>query len=211
MPEQAFKSFGTLQSFTITQLDKHKRKGVKQGNGNECITSGVVDHDNSVNRQDEGNESRNDNTAITISTTHENITLPDISVRSMPDVMDHGTQTSRKQARSKRTTHLKDFWVDTKSEWQSHTHNNRQLENNDTTESFKGYSDSVYSQPVSFQASTPKEPRFFDDPGSTSTIMSGVKYSSDFDPLNRRTKRKGTRALGQMLDSLTSVNRSIYE
>ena len=211
MPEQTLKSFGTLQSFTITQLDKHKRKSIKQGNGNERITNDVDDHVNSVNRKDEGNESKNNNMANTVSTTHENITLPDISARSMPDVMDHGTQTSRKQARSKTKTHLKDFWVDTKSEWRSHTHNKRQLENSDTTESFKGYSDSIYSQPVSFKASTPKKPRFFDDPGSTSTRMSGVQHSSEFDPLNRRTKRKGTRALEQMSDSLSSVNRSIYE
>ena len=161
-PEETFKSFGTLQSFTITQLDKHKQDnrnqkgGIKLPNRDDSGTA----HINIPKRSGDGNESvkRNIDKSFTLSAINGNHTLPDITDRNTCRVRDNGTQTSSNRATNRKNMPLKDFWVDTKSEWRSHNCKN-QPESNGTEASFKGHSNSAVSEPVSFKASTPKEQR----------------------------------------------------
>ena len=169
-PEETFKSFGTLQSFTITQLDKHKQDntnhkgGVKLPNRDDGGT--CTAHINISKRSGDGNESvkRNINKSNTLSAINGNHTLPDIKDRNTCRVRDNGTQTSSNRVKSRKHGPLKDFWVDTKSEWRSHNCKN-QPESNGTEVSFKGHSNSVVSEPISFKASTPrpKEPRHYEN------------------------------------------------
>ena len=204
-PEQTFKSFGTLQSFTVTQLDTHKqgsrsrRDDIKLPNKSDGGTAFI----NNTKKSGEDNDSGKRNMPLDKS-------LPDIKDRNADRVRDNGTQTSSIRAKNLKKEPLKDFWVDTKSEWRAHNCK-KQPESNGTVASFKGHSNSVVSEPISFKASTPKEPRFFDDPDSTSTGMSGAQYSSEFGPLNRKTKENKSSSITRLSDTLSHVTRSIYE
>ena len=212
--EPTFKSFGTLQSFTITQLNKPEPDEINDTKVSvklpkTDVNNYVTNHIRGSGDAVESGKRKRRKAGIATPAVSGKQTHPDITNQNNNLARDSGTQTSRT-----RVTSQKDYWIDTKSEWQAHR-SRKESQSNGTVAASTGYSKSVISEPISFKASTPKEPRFFDDPDSVSRGMSGIGSPSGFDPMTcpgrRRFKRNRLGSRNKMSDTLSSVTHSIYE
>lgn len=213
--EPTFKSFGTLQSFTIPNENKpqlgeciEEPRSVKLPHTHE--SSFISRAKNLFNLNSKSENQKVNTSGISALASR----LPDIHNRRNVSTLDCETQTLTTDISNvkDKSPLKKDYWVDTDSEWQTHI-SNKGSERHRTSKSISGKPNSVFSEPVSFKVSTPKEPRFWDEPDLLSKGLLGVERVQGYDPAHTHShhvhKRHNSKA--KPFDTWSSVTYSIYE
>lgn len=196
--EPTYKSYGTLQSFTITSLNTPEPNF--ETNTSKLLHRNIKLPDPYVNEfvSGVGNSSEDNSESESRKSTHTRISL--LKPRKvLPNIKSKGKKLIRNDKEKTNCVepiqdveHVKDYWVDTKSEWQT-IRSSKHSEGYGTLTSFSEPSKSLFSEPISFKASTPKPSKFLDKPDYLCRGMSGIRRISGYDPVDYQYNTRNNR------------------